>query len=247
MLTACCRQAAAAGLRPLQQAVLPALTFQITSLTSLAGLGGSGGGACWRPAAAACSSRALGGSPSSSLGLLLPGPPQLAGGAAQPAWQPGQQRRPIFNCAGFSGELSKSHHEKKLLGCACVCLRACACEICRALRHAAVLGRGGRRCASPLPRRRCPHATLALAAPAAQLVASPGVRCGGGGGALCAVCAVVPAVDGAGAAAARLPGGGAGGRVPAVCGAVGAAPAAAGWGLCVCKTVCACVWLCVWL
>lgn len=105
----------------LQQPVLPALTFQITRLTSLAGLAEQR----WQPgtaaAAAACSSSSglllgsslLSGSGhgrhggGSGLQLILPGR-QL-----QPA---AQQQRPIFNFAGLGGDLSKRHHEKKLLG-----------------------------------------------------------------------------------------------------------------------------------
>ncbi|PSC69318.1 coenzyme Q-binding COQ10 mitochondrial [Micractinium conductrix] len=53
--------------------------------------------------------------------LILPVPQQLSSAASVPtsrlhhAWRR-QQRRPIFNFAGFGGDLCKSHHEKKLLG-----------------------------------------------------------------------------------------------------------------------------------
>ena len=90
-----------------QSAALPALAFQVTTLTSLSGLalGSSSSDAGWHPAAAAaCTPGPRGGG--SGL-LLLPGQAQLVAA---------QQRRPIFNFAGLSGDLSKSHHEKKLLG-----------------------------------------------------------------------------------------------------------------------------------
>lgn len=53
-----------------------------------------------------------------------------------------------------------------------------------------------------------------------QLDPAPGVRRGGLCGALQPVCAVVPAVHGAAAPAAGVPGGGAGSGLPDVCGAV---------------------------
>lgn len=90
-----------------QSAALPALAVQVTTLTSLSGLarGRSSSDAGWHAAAAACTPGPSGGS--SGL-LLLPGQAQLVTA----------QQRPIFNFAGFGGDLCKSHHEKKLLGCA---------------------------------------------------------------------------------------------------------------------------------
>lgn len=93
----------------LQQAVLPALTFQLSSLTSLSRScaepgwqrGGGGGGNCGSRAAASSTSSCL---PTASTSLILPGQQSL------------QQQRPIFNFAGFGGDLTKSYHEKKLLG-----------------------------------------------------------------------------------------------------------------------------------
>lgn len=105
-MLAAARQAAGLAQRSsglLQQTVLPALTFQVTSLTSLTAMGcSSSRGEQSRHRGGA----ALSGSCSGS-GLLLLHGQQLV---AQ------QQQRPIFNFAGFSGDLSKSHHEKKLLG-----------------------------------------------------------------------------------------------------------------------------------
>jgi hypothetical protein len=103
---ACISQHGCGGL--LQQPMLPALTFQITSLTSLSGLSTSSGGLPCRHPAAAAAANGTGGA-----GLLLPGHYQQ-----QPQQQllVHQQQRPIFNFAGFGDDLKKSHHEKKLLG-----------------------------------------------------------------------------------------------------------------------------------
>ena len=111
----------------LQAAVLPSLTFQLTSLTSLAGgLAGRSGNsvdARWSPCGALAAAAASGGSCQwhAAGALILPVPQQLSSAASVPtsrlhhAWRR-QQRRPIFNFAGFGGDLCKSHHEKKLLG-----------------------------------------------------------------------------------------------------------------------------------
>lgn len=122
-MQALARQALALQGGALQQAVLPALTFQVTRLTSLAGLTEqrwpAAAAAAAATAAAACSPSGLllsssllsGSSPSrlgsgSSLQLILP----------RQQLHPAAQQRPIFNFAGLGGDLSKRHHEKKLLG-----------------------------------------------------------------------------------------------------------------------------------
>lgn len=101
-MQAAARQAACVALRGglLQQAVLPALTFQVTSLASLTGLSVS---------LAQQQSRSRQPYASSSSGSLW------GSGALALSSQHAQQRH-IFNFAGFGGDLSKSHHEKKLLG-----------------------------------------------------------------------------------------------------------------------------------
>lgn len=117
-----CLVAGSGSLLQQVQAVLPALTFQVTSLTSLSrssgeqrwphGVSGGGGGAL--ALAASSSSRAAGAV------LILPGQHLVQHTHAlqqhQQQQQLGQQRRPIFNFAGLGGDLAKSHHEKKLLG-----------------------------------------------------------------------------------------------------------------------------------
>jgi hypothetical protein len=101
---ACISQRGYGGL--LQQAMLPALTFQLTSLTSLTGLSSSSGGLpCRHPSAAAASG-------SGGAGVLLPGHQQQQHRQVLVH----HQQRPIFNFAGFGDDLKKSHHEKKLLG-----------------------------------------------------------------------------------------------------------------------------------
>lgn len=119
-MQALARQALALQGGALQQAVLPALTFQVTRLTSLAGLTEQR----WHPAAAATAAAAC--SPSGLLlsSSLLSGssPSRLGSGSGLQLILPGQQlqpaaqQRPIFNFAGLGGDLSKRHHEKKLLG-----------------------------------------------------------------------------------------------------------------------------------
>jgi hypothetical protein len=102
---ACISQRGCGGL--LQQAMLPALTFQLTSLTSLTGLSSSSGGLpCRHPSAAAAASG------SGGAGVLLPGHQQQQHQQVLVH----HQQRPIFNFAGFGDDLKKSHHEKKLLG-----------------------------------------------------------------------------------------------------------------------------------
>ena len=100
---ACISQRGCGGL--LQQSMLPALTFQLTSLTSLSGLSsGTAGGLPGRqPAAApAASGRGLAG--------LLPTSQHLQPLALH-------QQRQIFSFAdGFGDNLNKAHHERKLLG-----------------------------------------------------------------------------------------------------------------------------------
>lgn len=107
---------------PLQQALLPALTFQVTRLTSLAGLAEQR----WHPAPAATAAAACSGASGLLLGssLLSSGRPSRPGGGSGlqlilpgQQLQPAVQQRPIFNFAGLGGDLSKRHHERKLLGC----------------------------------------------------------------------------------------------------------------------------------
>ena len=103
---ACISQRGCGGL--LQQAMLPALTFQLTSLTSLTGLSSSSGGLpCRHPSAAAAAASGSGGA-----GVLLPGHQQQQHQQVLVH----HQQRSIFNFAGFGDDLKKSHHEKKLLG-----------------------------------------------------------------------------------------------------------------------------------
>lgn len=106
---------------PLQQALLPALTFQVTRLTSLAGLAEQR----WHPAPAATAAAACSGASGLLLGssLLSSGRPSRPGGGSGlqlilpgQQLQPAVQQRPIFNFAGLGGDLSKRHHERKLLG-----------------------------------------------------------------------------------------------------------------------------------
>lgn len=94
-----------------QPSTLPVLTFQLTSLTSLAGLAGGidrqQGGGSGAPAANRQQQLPTAAQQPWQQQLLLPG---------TAAWAAAQQQRPIFNFAGFGGDISKKYHEKKLLG-----------------------------------------------------------------------------------------------------------------------------------
>lgn len=154
MMQLAARQAAGAaaqrcGLQVVgQQAALPALTIQVTSLASLAGCmrgpsssdgerrqqwlpggsapatAGSWGGRPVASAPALQQQHQLAQEPwrqqlwvPSSAALSQPQPHLQQQSQARQRHERQQQRRPIFNFAGLGGgDLSKSYHEKKLLG-----------------------------------------------------------------------------------------------------------------------------------
>ncbi|KAI3429610.1 hypothetical protein D9Q98_005696 [Chlorella vulgaris] len=100
-------------------ASLPALGLQLTSLTSLSRSSNERPlQQCWQrgaPAAASPFSAFAAGS-TAGLSLILPPAQQLLLGPQRQQQHAQQQRRPLFNFPGFGSELSKTYHEKKLLG-----------------------------------------------------------------------------------------------------------------------------------
>ncbi|KAL4443874.1 hypothetical protein ABPG75_011611 [Micractinium tetrahymenae] len=98
-----------------QHSTLPALTFQVTNLTSLAGLAGRAGGIDRQQGSGGSGDTVASRQQQLPTAAQQPWQQQLLlPGTA--AWAAAQQQRPIFNFAGLGGDISKKYHEKKLLG-----------------------------------------------------------------------------------------------------------------------------------